>query len=125
MRSLVVSPIQWSNYKDIDDIEPVNNSDSKCMEEVRDVLKRHNRLDRFGLALLHKHFDLQDDEVMLEKYFEDDRTLVLKPEKLKNITHKTVGTIYVLKEGIQPVARCPTYCYSPMGHHMEKHKGPR
>ena len=122
MSALTISPVQWSSYKDIDDIEPVNDSDSKCMEEVRDVLKKHNRLDRFGLALLHKHFDLQDDEIMLERSFENERKLVLKPEKIKNIGDNKIGTIYALKEGVQAVAFCPTYCYAPMGYHMKPHK---
>ncbi len=66
MRPLTINSLQWSTLLDIDDVKPIDESDSVCLEEIRDVLERHDRLDRFGVTLLHKHFDLGDDEILLE-----------------------------------------------------------
>jgi len=56
---------------------PVNESDYPCLSDVRDGLKRHGMLDRFGIAFLHSHFDLQPGEVCLEETDDQNRMLVL------------------------------------------------
>jgi hypothetical protein len=47
--------------------------------EVREVLARHGRLDRFGLTLLHSHFDLANDEILVETVDKAGRTLTTRP----------------------------------------------
>ena len=49
----------------IDEVVPVGPDDEACINEIRSVLARHNALQRFGITLLHKHFDITDDEVLL------------------------------------------------------------
>jgi len=61
MNTLAVAPVQWSNLRNIDDVQPVNDGDTDCLVEIREVLRRHGKLDRFGVALLHSHFDLAND----------------------------------------------------------------
>jgi hypothetical protein len=42
------------------------------------VLKRRNRLDRFGVTLLHTHFPMAEDEVMVESCDNEARTLTMQ-----------------------------------------------
>ncbi len=66
MSQIVMESMQWSTLNHMADVEPIGEGDSECLEEIRLVLQKHNALGRFGLTLLHSHFELQDDEMMLE-----------------------------------------------------------
>lgn len=66
---------------DIDEVRPVDDRDAACMEEVRAVLERHGSLERFGLVLLHQHFDLAADEVLVETIDVENRILTTQPHK--------------------------------------------
>jgi hypothetical protein len=66
MNTLAVSSMQWADLEHIADVRPIDEGDAACLEAVRDVLAEHGALDRFGVALLHSHFDLAEDEMMLE-----------------------------------------------------------
>jgi hypothetical protein len=68
-------------YADINVIEPVSSHDEECIAELRAVLKRHGRLHRFGISLLHTHFDMTDDEILLETCDDERRTLTIRPVK--------------------------------------------
>ena len=50
----------------IKEVTPLNERDMPVMKEIHDVLKKHNALQRFGVTLLHEHFDMSEDEVMME-----------------------------------------------------------
>lgn len=51
---------------DINDVDPLSPADHACIEEIREVLLRRGCLQRFGLMLLHRHFPLSDDEILVE-----------------------------------------------------------
>jgi hypothetical protein len=65
-KTINVHAMQWNKLDHISDVRPIDESDAACLEEVREVLSRHGALSRFGLALLHSHFELADDEMMME-----------------------------------------------------------
>ena len=64
---------------DIDEIEPLGPSDEACLQELRNVLDRHGALERFGITLLHDHFSLSEDEMLIEECDEQTRTLTIQP----------------------------------------------
>jgi hypothetical protein len=64
---------------DITDVRPVDETDQACLAEIRDVLTRHAAIARFGVTLLHDHFPLGDDEILLEVADPDTRTLTIRP----------------------------------------------
>lgn len=68
----------YRNLTDIDEVPPLTEADRECLSEIREVLKRHERLDRFGVMLLHTHFPILDDEVLLETCDVDQRRLTLE-----------------------------------------------
>jgi hypothetical protein len=81
MSQIVVESMQWSTLDNITDVEPIGDDDAECLEEIRRVLEKYNCLGRFGLTLLHSHFDLQDDEVMLETTDLEKREHWVRPVK--------------------------------------------
>lgn len=64
------------------DVVPVGPQDDPCLNEIREVLDRHNALQRFGVTLLHEHFDVGEDEVLVESIDVGNRTLTLRPMKI-------------------------------------------
>ena len=122
MNTLTIAPLEWSNLKDIDDVEPINDRDTDCLAEIRGVLKKHGKLERFGVALLHSHFDLANDEIMLESSDEKNRTLMIKPIKESEAGDNNVGTIWMLQEGdAKAMAWCRRYCKKGFWGHSESH----
>lgn len=118
-------PVQWAGLglRDIDEVEPVNESDYDCLREVRDVLKRHGKQERFGVALLHKHFDMADDELLIEYSDPAARVLTIKPVK-QTAAGKTIETIWMLGDGENTVMLgCRQYCGKDVqGNHSSFHR---
>jgi hypothetical protein len=110
--TLEVAPTQWADLKDIDDIEPINNGDLECLAEVREVLKKHGKRDRFGVALLHKHFEMEDGELLVETTDRETRHLTIRPVKQEE-AGGTVPTIWMLTDGEgQAMVLCKNCCSS-------------
>src|SRR5437868_4631260 len=95
--TLELSPTQWADLKELHDVEPINAGDLQCMAEIRDVLKKHGKRERFGVALLHKHFNMDAGEVLLELTDERARELSIKPVK-KEAARNSVPTIWMLAD---------------------------
>jgi hypothetical protein len=65
---------------DIDQVIPMGPTDDQLMADLRCVLDQHGALERFGITLLHQHFDLGDDEVLVESVDPTTRTLTIRPK---------------------------------------------
>jgi hypothetical protein len=116
VEQMVISPVQWASLGDIDEVRPVDESDMECFSEIREVLRRHGMMDRFGVALLHSHFDPQDDEVMLEVTDEESRTLITSLVRENEMDSRNVGTIWMLGDSeIHAGAWCRKYCERSWG----------
>lgn len=85
MNQLVVESMQWNTLRHIADVNPIDESDASCLEEVRRVLARHGRLERFGIALLHSHFSLDDDEILMETTDLEKREHLVRPVKRSSL----------------------------------------
>ena len=105
-------------------VEPLSMQDKECFKEIRDVLKKHNMLERFGVALLHKHFDIADDEMLVESIDEENRTQIIKPLK-KSVVEQMEGqileTCWSLKEGNEVIQGCYMACVYSNGKHSNQH----
>ena len=76
----------WNGLPDADSAQPLGDDDLQLVAELRELLARHDALDRFGLVLLHSHFELTPDEVLVETVDREARTLSVRPvnrEELK------------------------------------------
>ena len=74
-----VQGVVWNSLSHIADVVPIGDADAACLSEVRAVLEKHGALDRFGVALLHSHFELAEDEILLETTDLDGREQLVRP----------------------------------------------
>src|SRR6202012_5546254 len=81
MNQVVLETVQWSSLPDVDDLEPVGAQDHAVLAEIADVLKRHGYTQRFGVCLLHRHFDVANHEVAMEITDVEARTSIVRVEK--------------------------------------------
>ena len=106
MTNITIQPMMWSETPDIGEVTEFSDDDTKCFREVRDVLKKYNSLDRFGLTLIHHHFDISEDEVLMESTDAENRVQTVRPVKLEDIEdHDVTITHWKLAEGDSVVMR--------------------
>lgn len=116
-------PLSWRDLLDIGEIKPLGPDDIPVLKEIRDVLAKHGALDRFGVTLQHKHFDLADDEMLVETTDLDNRTLTIKPRK-KTEHISTIETAWKFgsdEEGVIGSLQCWLKCEQFNGLHFTKH----
>ncbi|MBR0726780.1 hypothetical protein [Bradyrhizobium manausense] len=66
---------------DIDtaDVGIITADDQACLDEVGSCLLGAKVHSRFGLTLLHSHFPVYDDEMLLEEVNADERVITVRP----------------------------------------------
>lgn len=111
---IVTQPMQWASAPDIGDVPPLSAQDRECLREVRDVLSRYGNLDRFGLNLIHKHFDISEDECLVETIDVESRTLTVRPMKMGSVGH-AIETQWRLSDGAAYIV-CDQQCVYNAGH---------
>jgi hypothetical protein len=122
---ILIAPMQWAPIQELQNVEPLNDQDVSCMSEIREVLAKHGKLDRFALHLVHKHFDLNDDEIMCEYTDSDNRTLTLIPKKKTEILGH-IETTWMLND-LTVLSSCIYACFwiQNASQHVNKHSGQR
>ncbi len=125
--SIVLQPMQWASTRDIEEVEPLSDTDARLLSELREVLLRHEALDRFGITLIHKHFDLADDEHLVEFTDLENRRLTLTPVP-KATVMSTIQTAWKFSKdpdaGRESMAECVSRCYYDQNstpQHVNKH----
>ena len=119
MTSLAIEPLQWGKLADLHDVPPLQADDMECMKAIRSVLKQFGKLDRFALHLIHKHFDIADDEVLVEYSNAQTREQFFRPEKRDSADARdAVPTTWILKD-IEASALC--VCARTENGHMGRH----
>lgn len=111
---------QWSKLPRITEIErKLDEGDVQCLREVAAVLRQHGREWRFGVNLLHSHFELSDDEVLLETSDPDDQSLWIRPVTKDEVANDDVTpTAWCLASG-EPQMGC--VCKNFGGDHRHQH----
>jgi hypothetical protein len=93
---------------DIDDVTPLGSQDQACIDELHRVLERYGALERFGITLLHQHFELGPNEVLVEAVDVDNRVLTIRPQKVSQLG-PTIETSWRL-DPLTGQQRCETLC---------------
>jgi Chaperone of endosialidase len=92
---------------DITQVVPRSDADQPLFTELYEVLKRHNALRRFGVSLLHQHFEISPDEVLLETTDKTDRTQLIQPiPKAELAGLDYIETSWRLDGGPKPLMAC-------------------
>ena len=112
----------FNDLPDVDSVPPLSDADVACLRDVREVLERHGRLQRFGVVLLHKHFDLSTDEILLETTDIRDRVQTIRPVKAGDLPGdaELLETSWSLQAG-EVLMACKTRCVKQMGEHTYEH----
>lgn len=110
----VTRPMQWAQVPNLDDVTPFSEADFECFTELRAVLVRFNALDRFGINLIHRHFDVAEDEVLVEYVDVENRTLTVKTMKAAEMP-PAVETQWHLSAG-DAMQVCHGYCITNVSH---------
>ena len=116
MSQLILETVQWSSLPDIDKVEPIGEKDRQVLDEIRDIILRHGREGRFGVCLLHKHFELADNEIAVEYTDVEKRTsTVVVEDKKSDGDH--IETVWRFKiDGPVAVTVCEQRCHYDRGH---------
>ncbi|MBV6696047.1 hypothetical protein KV557_02765 [Kitasatospora aureofaciens] len=70
-----------------EEAEGLGPQDATFVQDLIAVLEKHGNLERFGLCLLHDHFPLAADEILVETNDTEARTLHTRVEKANQTTH--------------------------------------
>lgn len=73
----------WNDLPDLIDVHELSENDDQCLKQLQAVIEKYNLTSKFGVALLHKHFDIENDEVLLETNDPKLRTLTTRPIRIK------------------------------------------
>lgn len=94
---------------DIGEVSPVGPVDDVVFDELREVLVRHDALQRFGITLLHEHFEVANGEILVESIDSENRIITLRPMSVASSSEDTVETSWRLDS---PTAqrRCEVQC---------------
>lgn len=115
--SLVLETVQWASLSEIDDVDPINETDREVLEEIRNVLVRHNRTERFGVCLLHKHFEIGENEIGVEYTDVEGRTSTIVVEPRDGSSGSVIETNWRFRKGeSQNVTVCVRRCQYNSGH---------
>jgi hypothetical protein len=86
--------IQFNELPDIRDVHALNEKDRECLHVLRRVLISYDRIDRFGVTLLHNHFHLASDEILVETLDGRRRTLTSRPRKTSEVDFSQLVETY-------------------------------
>jgi hypothetical protein len=110
-----------NSLRDINDVTPLTETDQPMVEEIVAVLKKFDALDRFGLTLLHQHFSVSADEVLLETTDIAARTQLIRPVPKSTLEFEDyVETSWRLDTG-QPMMHCVCRRDPDTGSHNHYH----
>ncbi|WP_175810630.1 hypothetical protein [Burkholderia cepacia] len=102
-----------NDFRPIDQIAPLDAEDMACFTEIRDILKKYGKLERFGITLLHKHFDINQDEVLIETVNSATRSMKLQPQIIDPSDVGMLDTQWYLGSSIPlSVVKCRTNWHS-------------
>jgi hypothetical protein len=106
----------------IDTVAAFSDNDKPLFNELREVLQKYQALNRFGITLLHNHFSLGDDEVLLEKTDVSARKQTIEPISLKRLNEMNViETAWCMDDkNIHVIGRCQIENTSVPPQHVDR-----
>lgn len=113
--------LAYKDLADIDTVPSLDDDDMACLSDIRDVLLKHGKLERFGVNLLHSHFPIKEDEVLVETCDDEARTLTMKVKSKDVLASSDLkATAWRLSDG-EVMLGCYTACVAAGGGHKRKH----
>jgi hypothetical protein len=113
----------FAGLPDVSDVHDLDDADRACLDDLRAALERHGRQSRFGITLLHSHFPVTADEVLIEECDPITRTLTIQPRVKSTVNaDKILETQWRLDCGTT-LQGCSQYCTQSGSSHTTGHSG--
>ncbi|MCB1814472.1 MAG: hypothetical protein KDK04_22530 [Candidatus Competibacteraceae bacterium] len=80
MSSLRIIDTNYETLTEISDVPRISPLDEAVLKEIGDIILRYGQQQRFGVVLLHKHFDIAQGEKAVERVDLNSRTSVVDVE---------------------------------------------
>ena len=77
--------LTYAGLPDVDSVQPRTEADNPLFQELAEVLEKHGALDRFGITLLHTHFNIEEGEILLETTNRDAREQKIRPVPVNSL----------------------------------------
>lgn len=116
MEKLVLETVQWSSLPDIDEVPPISDTDYDVLNDIGNLIRRHGLEERFGICLLHSHFELNESEALIEETDVEKRLLITKVCSEGEMSDKTIETMWRFPKGTESVTECKKKCDYNSGH---------
>lgn len=111
---LALLPMQWGSLPLLEEAGALDDADLACMRELRDVLKRHGKLKRFAVHLAHRHFELGEGEILVERPDDAARTQHVTVERAADWSG-AVPTTWLFDDGPEFSLGAAVYCVCATG----------
>lgn len=121
MDKIVLEPVQWHRLPYVEDVEPLNDKDYAVLRELGAVLTRYGMAERFGVCLLHKHFDIAPDEELLEESDAETRVSILRVQPAQPQQTDSVETMWRFAGTPTAVTKCVIRCLKTGNSHPRGH----
>jgi len=110
---------------DIRDVEPRSEADDLFFREIYEVFKKHNALSRYGVTLLHKHFDVANNEMLVETTDRTARVQTIRAvNKSELLNEPVIETSWRLDTGY-PLVTCVCVKSGDDHSHQNRHSDRR
>ncbi len=115
----LLNPLLHNELCDISEVQTIKEDDIECLNEIKKIITKHGKERKLGIALLHKHFNISDEEVLVETISTKDRILTTKPISLKEAGKKSlVQTVWCFSSDKSFAKSCESFCPTgPTGKH--------
>jgi hypothetical protein len=122
MEEVRLIPTAWSRLQHIADVSPICDKDEQVLAEIRTVLERHHALERFGVTLIHRHFELHEGEIIVESTHMEQRrqTVEVRSEAEVMAAGNVIATQWVF-DGSRNGMACRVYCEYRDYAHTNRH----
>lgn len=85
-----------NSFEFVEHSEALDGTDFECFSEIKKVLEKYGKSDRFGVALLHKHFEMEGQEVLVETTDVENRSMSIQPQILDSSNINMIDTQWYL-----------------------------
>ena len=119
---LATNVLSIPSLPDVNDVVKYSDLDKPLFDELYSVLNKFNALERFGISLLHNHFDLKENEVLLERTNRTNRTQTIEPiSEVELMAMTYIETSWRLDvDGPKPEFRCQVEQTSIPPQHVDR-----
>jgi len=106
MQQIIPAQLNWESMPNMGEeaLDGYTESDKPLFRDIRDSLLAYDALDKFGLFLVHKHFEIAEDEEMVEFVDFEKATIVVRPAHRSGLEmSEMVPTNWIFEPGVSEV----------------------